>query len=617
MLSSKYKIIFSLLIILILVTPTLSAQSNVTLDYDVVVYSGQPSGVMAAVSAARNGLSTLLVLKRDHPGGLMTYGGLNYLDLNFDKKGEILNKGLFAEWYERIGKNQSFTYKKATQVFNKMLNEAGVTIIKNSNLKMVCLKDNNIENILIKDEKENYFKITADYFIDAEQDGRLAFKSGANFFNFGSDINLNDRFMAMTLVFNMDDINITDLKRDIAINKYGPSYLKNGHAYGFKELGKIYQPHHANLKLRGLNIIFNENQNGYHQGAINALLIFNHNPLDQKEKDAAYQLAVNEADYILQFLKEKLQGFKKAKLSKAADELYVRESRHLVAKKVLKVEDLLENKIFENTITLASYPLDYQASELDYQGFVQFNPVVYGIPFDSLLPDNIENLMVVSRSTGMSSLAAASGRVIPARMNSGAAAGKAAALACEHEISLQSVNKNKKMIEAIQAYMEIDISKYENIKPLVKKDKTYPYIKELFNLGLIIGGYQNEFGFDSPMTEYDFGQLLIKGMKRRSSPIFYEWVPGSLETLATLNDLDKINAYKLLLAASSHRVLKIEEDKYLDYLKEDNLIPKDFEKKVKGNRILNRKEAYYLIGYFLKQSPLPEKLKRLRGIQDG
>ena len=617
MLNFKQGLLLSILIIIVLFTPTVSAQSNVTLDYDVVVYSGQPSGVFAAVSAARNGLSTLLVLKRDNPGGLMTYGGLNYLDLNFDKNGQILNKGMFAEWYQKIGRNQSFTYQKATQVFNQMLSEAGVIVIKNSSLERVCLEDKKIKKLLIKDSDDNYFQVTADYFIDAEQDGQLAFKAGAEMFRFGSDINLKNRFMAMTLVLNIDNININNLKIDIKNNRYGPSYIKNNHAYGFKELGKLYKPHHENVKLRGLNIIFNENNNGNYHGSINALLIFNHNPLDEKERKAAYNLAVAESQYVLEFLKENLRGFENAKLTKPADELYIRESRHLVAENIIEVEDLLENKIFDNTITLASYPLDYQASEMDYQGFVLFNPAVYGIPFDSLLPVNISNLMVVSRSTGISSLAAASARVLPTRMNSAAAAGKAAALAQTNNISLKELNKDQQLISEIQNYMDIDIEKYENQPPLIKKDKTYPYLKELFNLGLIIGGYQNDFGFANNITEYEFGQLLIKGMHRRNSPIFYEWVPGSLETLTTLNDLTKMAAYKLILAASSHQVLKIEQDNYLIYLKEDGLIPPNFDKMVKSNRKLNRKEAYYLIGYFLKQSPLPPKLKRLRGFEVG
>jgi len=617
MLNFKQGLLLSILIIIVLFTPTVSAQSNVALDYDVVVYSGQPAGVFAAVSAARNGLSTLLVLKRGNPGGLMTYGGLNYLDLNFDKNGDILNKSMFAEWYQKIGRNQSFTYQKATQVFNQMLSEAGVIVIKNSNLERVCLEDNEIKRLLIKDSDDNYFQVTADYFIDADQDGQLAFKAGAEMFKFGSDINLKNRFMAMTLVLNIDNINIDLLKIDIKSNRYGPSYIKNNHAYGFKELGKIYQPHHENVKLRGLNIIFNENNDGNHHGSINALLIFNHNPLDKKERKAAYNLAVAESKYVLKFLKDNLRGFENARIAKPADELYIRESRHLVAENIIKVEDLLENKIFDNTITLASYPLDYQASEMDYQGFVLFNPVVYGIPFDSLLPVNISNLMVVSRSTGISSLAAASARVLPTRMNSGAAAGKATALAKKDNISLKELNNDKRLINEIQDYMDIDIEKYKNQTPLIKKDKTYPYLKELFNLGLIIGGYQNDFRFTNNITGYEFGQLLIKGMNRRKSPIFYEWVPGSLETLTTLNDLTKMAAYKLILAASSHQVLKIEQDNYLKYLKEDGLIPPNFDKMVEKNRKLNRKEAYYLIGYFLKQSPLPPKLERLRGFEVG
>ena len=617
MLNSKRLFLISiLLIILVLSNNTAFSNNGLTLQYDVAVYSGQPAGVMAAVSAARNGLSTLLILKRDNPGGLMTYGGLNYLDLNYDNQGKVLNRGLFHEWYERIGKHQSFTYQKATEVFNEMLEEAGVKILKADQIHRVCLEDNKIVRMLIKDQDTNYFAVQADYYIDAEQDAELAFRAGAEFFNYGSDINLKDRHMAMTLILNMDNINIEELKKDVESNKFGPSYLKNNHAYGFKKIGKLYKAHHDNMKLRGLNIIFNENGNGYHSASINALLIFNYNPLDNNKRQKAYNLAKDEANYVLEFLKNNLRGFKNATLKKPADELYIRETRHLIADYILKTEDLLENRVFDNSISLGSYPLDYQASEIDYEGFVLFNPEVYGIPFDSLLPKDIDNLMVVSRSSGMSSLAAASGRVLPTRMNSGAAAGKAAALASKHNIDLKTLNKDNNLIKEIQAYMELDVSMYKNNQPLIKKNKYYPYIKELFNLGLIIGGYQNNFQFDNNLTEYEFGQLLIKGMNRRGSPVFYEWVPGSLESLSTLDILNKTSAYKLLLAASSHQVLKIEEEQYLDYLREDGLIPIDFEESVPNNRYLTRKEAYYLIGFFLKQQELEEKLKEYRGIEN-
>jgi hypothetical protein len=617
MLSSKKYIIVSLLVILAIVTFINSSTfaEDISLKYDTVVYSGQPSGVFAAVSAARNGMSTLLILKRDNPGGLMTYGGLNYLDLNYDSKGKIINRGMFFEWYERMGNKQSFSFNKITESFNEMLVESNVDLIREANLLNLKIENNYIKQITITD-KSNRYEISADYFIDADQDGNLAFLAGAEFFNFGSDINLKNRFMAQTLVFNIDNIDLQKFKKDIKSNRYGPSYLNQNLAYGFKEIGKVYQPYNKMVKLRGLNIILHENNNGNYHGSINALLIFEHNPLDKQELKEAYLLGKSESRHIFKFLQTNLSGFENTVLQKPAEELYVRESRHLLAEYIVKTSDLLENKVFSNSIALGSYPLDYQASETAYEGFVQFNPNVYGIPYQSILPKTVENLMVVSRSTGMSSLAAASGRVLPIRMNTGAAAGKAASLAKEHNISLKELDKNKNLIKQIQDYMELDLNKYSNTSPILKNDKYYPYLKELINLGLLIGGYQNNFRLNESITEYEFSQLLIKGMKRRQSPILYEWVPGGLESISSRDKLDKNNAYRLLLAASSHRIDKIDSSKYYNVLIKERLIPNDAEKIIKENRLLNRKEAYYLIGYFLKQEKLSEELKKYRGIEN-
>ena len=49
--------------------------------YDVIVFDAEPEGIVTAISAARNGKSVLLVEKRDGPGGLMTYGMLNTIDM--------------------------------------------------------------------------------------------------------------------------------------------------------------------------------------------------------------------------------------------------------------------------------------------------------------------------------------------------------------------------------------------------------------------------------------------------------------------------------------------------------------------------------------------------------
>src|SRR5690554_6576068 len=63
--------------------------------YPLVIYGGEPEGVMAAVAAAREGIDTVLIMERKRPGGLITYGALNYLDLNYGPDGRSLNRGLF------------------------------------------------------------------------------------------------------------------------------------------------------------------------------------------------------------------------------------------------------------------------------------------------------------------------------------------------------------------------------------------------------------------------------------------------------------------------------------------------------------------------------------------
>ena len=56
--------------------PTGTIESGV--DYDVIVVGGDPEGVCAAVSSARNGLKTLLIEDDAALGGLMTLGKLNF-----------------------------------------------------------------------------------------------------------------------------------------------------------------------------------------------------------------------------------------------------------------------------------------------------------------------------------------------------------------------------------------------------------------------------------------------------------------------------------------------------------------------------------------------------------
>src|SRR5262245_3479807 len=79
------------------VTP--SSPGAASRSYDIVVYGGTASGVIAAVAAAREGAHVALLEPRDHLGGTVS-GGLSVAD----KGREEAVGGYSREFFERAGK---------------------------------------------------------------------------------------------------------------------------------------------------------------------------------------------------------------------------------------------------------------------------------------------------------------------------------------------------------------------------------------------------------------------------------------------------------------------------------------------------------------------------------
>ena len=154
------------------------------IEAEVIVYGATPAGVCAAVGAAREGVSVVLVSPYDYVGGMMT-GGLSLSDGNQCVR--KLMGGLFVEVYRRIHQHYQDAgvklnwevdltkYNKwtnephvAEKVFHDLLREAGVRI---------CLKHQ-----LVRVEKEgarimalrtNRGVFHASQFIDATYEGDL------------------------------------------------------------------------------------------------------------------------------------------------------------------------------------------------------------------------------------------------------------------------------------------------------------------------------------------------------------------------------------------------------------------------------------------------------------
>ena len=72
-------------------------------DADVIVYGSTPGGFCAAIAAAREGASVILLEPTAHVGGVNT-GGLSFSDSNQTIRSTVM--GLFDEWHTRIEKER-------------------------------------------------------------------------------------------------------------------------------------------------------------------------------------------------------------------------------------------------------------------------------------------------------------------------------------------------------------------------------------------------------------------------------------------------------------------------------------------------------------------------------
>ena len=99
--------------------------------FDLIVVGGGISGVAAAVSAAREGLSVLLLEKFGSLGGAMS-NSLVFPFMSYRVRGEggrLTSEGIFTEMRERKEKYNDANWETYKMVFDDMVSEAGVDVL--------------------------------------------------------------------------------------------------------------------------------------------------------------------------------------------------------------------------------------------------------------------------------------------------------------------------------------------------------------------------------------------------------------------------------------------------------------------------------------------------------
>lgn len=483
-------------------------------EYDVIVFGAEPEGIVTAISAARNGLDVLLAERRDGPGGLMTYAMLNTIDMNKNVEGELLSKGIFEEFYEKIGNDESFDVSEAKKTFEEMLDaEENIEILYNVEEYEVGSNGTEIEYVMI-DEK----KYVAKFYIDCTQDADITVAAGAEYIVGWEDLNEKNRIMSATLVMHLDNVDWDAACKVIRDENRPNTGYTSDSIWAFGNITQTYVPNQTNMRLKALNI--GKQNDG--SVLINSLQIINANMLDKDSKEKAYEKCVKEAEYVADFLKRNVPGFENSSLIGVAPELYVRETRHIIGEYRLTVKDILESKVFNNTIGHACYPIDVQTTSIYDFGYIIGAPIMYSIPMGTIVPKGFTNLLTIGRSGSYTSVAAGSARVIPTGMTLGEAAGVITAYATEKDVNYQDLLQKSSLssVVDIQTRMKMQgmyLSKVS--KPVIDVNgRYYNYIIEMCEKGILSLGYSNTFNPDEKMSEREFIVFLETYLKRSFLP---------------------------------------------------------------------------------------------------
>ena len=324
--------------------------------------------------------------------------------------------------------------------------------------------------------------------------------------------------MGVTLVFRLSGVDWEKVSEFVQTPEDGESAAEGGVngnlAWGYSTEGYAYEPEDDAMRLRGFNIARQANGDVL----INALVIFDVDALDAESRAEGIARGQKELPRIVEYMNENCVGFEKAELVDTAEQLYVRETRHIRCEDTLTIDDVLENRSQEAAIAVSNYPVDVQATKTQTYGTVVGFPDQYEIGLGSLIPQNIDGLMIVGRAAGYTSMAAGSARIVPTGMACAQAAGVAARVALEDENIrvLRDLLASDADIAEIQQLLRDQGARLDHTETheAVMDHWAYDGLKVIRSMGFADGGYDNDYRLDETVSGPRFANMMNTVVKK-------------------------------------------------------------------------------------------------------
>ena len=141
--------------------------------------------------------------------------------------------------------------------------------------------------------------------------------------------------------------------------------------------------------------------------------------------------ARSDAHRIVNYYKKHCKGFENSWIMNTSATIGIRETRRLDGAYAMTKDDIVSNRKCEDSIALGVWPIDVHPPKNQNGMHDMYVPLPFQIPYRSLLPAKIDNLLVGGRCISVDREALGTVRVGATCGATGHAAGVAAALAAQ------------------------------------------------------------------------------------------------------------------------------------------------------------------------------------------
>lgn len=416
-----------------------SRKLSVVGEYDVVVCGGGPAGIGAAIAAAEHGAKTALIERFSFFGGMATAGYVNPMS-EFAYNGRRICGGIpwrFAQEMVQMGgavveeprSNISFNPEVYKLTAQRMVEKAGVKTYMNTSLADCVMEDGKVIGVVIVN-KSGMQVVKGKYFVDATGDADLAYMAGVPMLPHLREMQPG------TLCFCLAGVDTSTERMHIIHQKNHRFNHQAGFVrdvlFALREKGeyvpKFGGPWLATTMVEGCITV------NMTRAAMDAT--------DSEDLQKAESKMREDVFRLVELLKAHVPEFKNCFITSIAPVAGIRESRRIAGVHVLTGQEYVKAYKFEDSVARACHPVDIHLPGDEGQ-LLTFPEDAGFIPYRSLIAEGYPNLLVAGRAISADNDAFAAIRVQVPCMETGQAAGVAAALCLSEGVSVLELDSSK------------------------------------------------------------------------------------------------------------------------------------------------------------------------------